>query len=166
MRVAPWVIAAGLLAFTPAGFADAQSKPEKPAQPIAESAKKATKKLPPAEEAAKEYTPAEAECAWVGKRVTGLLARDDVQAAGEFLRFYTMFHCPVAHLGLAFRCAVRDGNEGAGEAAPDRIERCWQDPTTRIFPNKVEPSPAKAQSKGSEPKAADPKAADKQKPAK
>lgn len=146
MRVALGVAIVGLLAFVGSGIAHAQSKPDKPAQPTG-AAKAEAKAKPAAVESPKEHPASEVECAWIGKRITGLLARDDVQAANEFLKFYTMFHCPAPHLGLAFRCTVRDGNGGGADGAADRVERCWQDPTVRFFPNKLETPASKPQVK-------------------
>lgn len=68
-------------------------------------------------------SPYEAECAWVGKRATGLLKRDDVEAARQFESFYSAFGCPIEHLGKAFGCVV--SSESATETVDARIDRCW-----------------------------------------
>ena len=69
------------------------------------------------------------ECAFTGKRVVNSLARDDVDAAQKFVRFYEMFSCPAAHLRDAFRCAVAGGAPAPGQALSDRVEQCWEKPT-------------------------------------
>lgn len=68
------------------------------------------------------------ECAFTGKRVVNSLARDDVDAAQKFVRFYEMFSCPAAHLRDAFRCAVSGGAPAPGQALSDRVEQCWDKP--------------------------------------
>lgn len=107
----------------------------------------AQKKAPQKGEMEVQRKPAsESECSWVGKRITGLLARDDVQAATEFLRFYTSFECPVPHLGKAFGCVVSGAGDVSAEAAGDRVDRCWFDPSTRVFPPRAD-APAKPTTK-------------------
>lgn len=70
------------------------------------------------------------ECAFTGKRVVSLLSRDDVVAATEFHEFYQAFDCPALHLAAAFGCAV-DVPEGVEEPVNDRVERCWEQPSSR-----------------------------------
>jgi len=74
------------------------------------------------------------ECAFTGKRIVSSLARDDVDAAQKFVRFYEMFSCPAAHLREAFRCAVAGGAPAPGKVLSDRVEQCWDKP----------PAPAKS----------------------
>ena len=80
------------------------------------------------------------ECAFTGKRVVSLLSRDDVVAATEFRQFYEAFDCPSLHLAAAFGCAV-DVPEDVEEPVNDRIERCWEQPSSRPLP--VIAAPAK-----------------------
>lgn len=82
------------------------------------------------------------ECAFTGKRVVSLLSRDDVVAATEFREFYQAFDCPSLHLAAAFGCAV-DVPEGAEEPVNDRVERCWEQPSSRPLLT-VAPPPAPA----------------------
>ncbi|MFA7431477.1 MAG: hypothetical protein WCZ23_15060 [Rhodospirillaceae bacterium] len=66
------------------------------------------------------------ECAWTGKRVVSLLARDDVDTAKRFLEFYTLFNCRQAHLGPVVRCVIMESsNSPPEEAAAARVDRCW-----------------------------------------
>lgn len=71
------------------------------------------------------------ECAWTGKRVISLLARDDVAQAERFLSFYRDFGCREAHIGPTFRCVIM-GDGGAATDGPAgeesftaRVDRCW-----------------------------------------
>lgn len=86
---------------------------------------------------AKVGTPAQdaAQCAWTGTHVVTLLAREDVVAAGEYLRFYQTFKCPDAHLAEALGCVV--SNQFPAEApARDLVERarlCWSTPSTKFL---------------------------------
>ncbi len=73
------------------------------------------------------------ECAWTGKRVISLLARDDVEQATRFKAFYKDFGCRESHLGPTFRCVilgdeVTDGDapaQSAEESFTARVDRCW-----------------------------------------
>lgn len=77
------------------------------------------------------------ECAWLGKRVISLLARDDVEQADRFRTFYRDFGCREAHLGPTFRCVIMNreepaaaADEPAAKASPEdtftaRVDRCW-----------------------------------------
>ncbi|KAF0143215.1 MAG: hypothetical protein FD153_549 [Rhodospirillaceae bacterium] len=91
------------------------------------------KKPDPAESV---ISPFEAECVWLGKRIVSLLKREDVDTAQTFDRFYTIFGCPMPHLGKAFGCVV--ASESDREAIEGRIDRCWTDPYTRL---PIPPSP-------------------------
>jgi len=67
----------------------------------------------------------DAECAFTGRRIVSSLARDDVDAAQKFVRFYEMFSCPTEHLRDAFRCAVKGGAPAPGKPLSDRVDECW-----------------------------------------
>ena len=49
------------------------------------------------------------ECVWLGRRVVGLLWRDDMDTAFRHLDLYDRFGCPGPHIQAAFRCVVRQG---------------------------------------------------------
>lgn len=90
-----------------------------------------------------EIASAQAECAWVGKRVVSLLVRDDVDTATDFTRFYAMFHCPEAHIGATLACVVSDpGAAREGAALTEHVDLCWANPSTRLLPQKP-PNPDK-----------------------
>jgi hypothetical protein len=72
------------------------------------------------------------ECAWVGKRIVSLLARDDVDTSKRFLEFYRLFGCREAHLAPSFRCVVAEDEKATRtdetspeEALSERVDRCW-----------------------------------------
>lgn len=101
----------------------------------------AKKKIDAAKASEPLPTAGDFECAWTGKRVVSLLARDDVDAATNFARFYTSFQCPNPHIGKALGCAVSPDAMGDGETMEARVDRCWIDPRSKPFP------PATAQAK-------------------
>lgn len=66
------------------------------------------------------------ECAYTGKRIVSLLARDDVDQARKFMDFYRVFSCDEKHIGPTFRCLVNDSTVNASaEDIAARIDRCW-----------------------------------------
>lgn len=66
------------------------------------------------------------ECAYTGKRIVSLLARDDVDQARKFMDFYRVFSCDEKHIGPTFRCLVNDSTVNASaEDITARIDRCW-----------------------------------------
>lgn len=69
------------------------------------------------------------ECAFAGKRIVNSLARDDVDTAEKFVRFYERFSCPRGHLREAFRCTVAGGALAPGKALSDRVDECWVRPS-------------------------------------
>ena len=117
----------------------AKAKPARPAgRPEDERNVAAVAAVPPVDPAT-----AQAECAWVGKRVVGLLVRDDVDTATDFTRFYAMFHCPDAHIGATLACVVSDpGASREGAALSEHVDLCWANPSTRLLPQKP-PNPDK-----------------------
>jgi hypothetical protein len=67
-----------------------------------------------------------AECIWTGRRVVSLLTKDDVDAASQFTRFYSMFGCPAPHIGTALGCYVAWDGQATHE---EKLEICWNDPS-------------------------------------
>jgi len=134
-------LAGALAALCVAGIASAQYSQTPPAPPPAAEPKAApAKPAKPAEPprrapknaAGRAGSPAGAkthaddpECQFTGKRVVNSLARDDVDAAQKFLRFYEMFSCPPEHLREAFRCTVSGGSPAPGKPLGDRVDQCW-----------------------------------------
>ena len=119
------------------GHAFAQSgdtKNDKPAvaQP-ADAAKEAQRQVDEFVEASRTVTgPAgNPECVWLGRRVVGLLWRDDMDTAFRHLDLYDRFGCPGPHIQAAFRCVVRQGNidPKSPQSLNARVHTCWLNPT-------------------------------------
>src|ERR1700760_4861220 len=72
------------------------------------------------------------ECVWLGRRVVGLLWRDDMDTAFRHLDLYDRFGCPGPHIQQAFRCVVRQGNNidpKSPQSLNGRVHSCWVNPT-------------------------------------
>jgi hypothetical protein len=72
------------------------------------------------------------ECVWLGRRVVGLMWRDDMDTAFRHLDLYDRFGCPGPHIQAAFRCVVRQGNTidpKAPQSLNARVHSCWLSPT-------------------------------------
>lgn len=134
LRLIPVALAAAAMLLTPVA-SNAQSNdakpPEKPAQ-AGDPAKDAQRRIDEfAEAAAKVSGPAgNPECVWLGRRVVGLLWRDDLDTAFRHLDLYDRFGCPGQHVQAAFRCVVRKGNidPKAPESLNARVHACWVTP--------------------------------------
>jgi hypothetical protein len=79
------------------------------------------------------------ECVWFGKRVVGLLWKDDLDTAMRHLKLYDRFGCPGEHLQLSFRCIVRQGDIQKDAAKEPKIfdktvDACWLNPATPAPP--------------------------------
>jgi len=72
------------------------------------------------------------ECVWLGRRVVGLLWRDDMDTAFRHLDLYDRFGCPGQHIQASFRCVVRQGNidPKAPHSLNSRVHTCWLNPST------------------------------------
>lgn len=73
-----------------------------------------------------------AECVWLGRRVVGLLWRDDMDTAFRHLDLYDRFGCPGPHIQSAFRCVVRQGNIDPKnqQSLNTRVHACWLNPSS------------------------------------
>ena len=85
------------------------------------------------------------ECVWLGRRIVGLLWRDDIDTAARHMSFYDRFGCPGGHIQVAFRCVIRQGviDAKAPESLAARAHACWIDP-------KMSPEPTATNSPGGE----------------
>lgn len=72
------------------------------------------------------------QCAWIGKRIVGLLVRDDAMGANDFIPFYQRFQCPEDHLSKAFGCVVANLPTIENNAIGDQLDECWRDPLVRF----------------------------------
>jgi hypothetical protein len=90
------------------------------------------------------------ECVWLGRRVVGLLWRDDMDTAFRHLDLYDRFGCPGPHIQAAFRCVVRQGNidPKSPQSLNSRVHTCWLNPASPPSPP-PEASTAAAATKGS-----------------
>lgn len=150
LRLLPVALVAAAFLLSPAASI-AQSndtKPqEKPAQP-SDPAKDAQRRIDEfAEAAAKVNGPAgNPECVWLGRRVVGLLWRDDLDTAFRHLDLYDRFGCPGQHIQATFRCVVRKGaiDPKAPESLSARVHGCWLDPAppTPSSSSAANPAPA------------------------
>ena len=73
------------------------------------------------------------ECVWLGRRVVGLMWRDDMDTAFRHLDLYDRFGCPGPHIQTAFRCVVRQGNNidpKSPQSLNARVHACWLNPSS------------------------------------
>jgi hypothetical protein len=89
------------------------------------------------------------ECVWLGRRVVGLLWRDDLDTAFRHLDLYDRFGCPSAHIQASFRCLILHGlniDPKAADTLNAHVQACWlnpsQPPTPPPPPAAAAPSPA------------------------
>lgn len=77
------------------------------------------------------------ECVWLGRRVVGLLYRDDLDTAFRHLDLYDRFGCPGGHIQATFRCVIRQGSQidlKAPESLNARVHGCWVNPASPPAP--------------------------------
>lgn len=87
------------------------------------------------------------ECVWLGRRVVGLMWRDDLDTAFRHLDLYDRFGCPGGHVQAAFRCITRFG--AFDPKAPDtmntlnaRVHACWINPAVQATTAAAPAAPA------------------------
>ena len=111
---------------------DAKGGDKAPAQ-ATDAAKEAQRQIEEFAEAARQVNgPAgNPECLWLGRRVVGLLWRDDMDTAFRHLDLYDRFGCPGGHIQSAFRCVVRQGyiDPKSPQSLNARVHSCWLNPT-------------------------------------
>lgn len=73
------------------------------------------------------------ECVWLGRRVVGLMWRDDLDTAFRHLDLYDRFGCPGGHVQAAFRCLTRFGafDPKAPDTLTGRVHACWINPAVQ-----------------------------------
>lgn len=76
------------------------------------------------------------ECVWLGRRVVGLMWRDDLDTAFRHLDLYDRFGCPGGHVQATFRCLVRFGaiDPKAPDSLTGRVHACWINPNAQPQP--------------------------------
>lgn len=89
------------------------------------------------------------ECVWLGRRVVGLMWRDDLDTAFRHLDLYDRFGCPGGHIQATFRCVVRFGatiDPKVAETLNGRVHACWINPAAQpqaaAAPAPATPAPA------------------------
>ena len=145
------LIASAILGFAPSAFAEDPKPAEKPA---GQEPAKEPQKVDEYAEAQKEITgPAgNPECVWLGRRVVGLLWRDDLDTAFRHLDLYDRFGCPSAHVQASFRCLILHGGSidpKAADSLNGRVQACWINPANPAPP----PAPATAAAPAANPPA-------------
>jgi hypothetical protein len=142
--------AACILASLPASAqsGDGKSGDKPPAAQTPDAAKEAQRQVDEFAEAARMVSgPAgNAECVWLGRRVVGLLWRDDMDTAFRHLDLYDRFGCPGPHIQAAFRCVVRQGNidPKSPQSLNARVHSCWLNPGQALAAAAAPATPAGA----------------------
>ena len=103
-------------------------RPSQPTPPRTRSARSTNSPKPPRLVNGPAGNP---ECVWLGRRVVGLLWRDDLDTAFRHLDLYDRFGCPGPHIQATFRCVVRQGNidPKSPESLNARVHACWLNPS-------------------------------------
>ncbi len=147
-------------ALAQSGAPAAQDQSGKPAAASsAEAAKDSQRKTDEFVEAAQAINgPAgNPECVWLGRRVVGLMWRDDLDTAFRHLDLYDRFGCPGGHVQATFRCLTRFGSQiddKVPRSLTDRIHACWINPTAQPQAAvAATPAPAPAATAGTAPAA-------------
>jgi hypothetical protein len=135
--IAAACVFASLPAFSQSGDTKSGDKPAA-AQP-ADPAKDAQRQVDEFAEATRLVNgPAgNPECVWLGRRVVGLMWRDDMDTAFRHLDLYDRFGCPGPHIQAAFRCVVRQGaniDPKIPQSLNARVHSCWLSPTAAAPP--------------------------------
>ena len=89
----------------------------------------------------------QSRCVWLGRRVVGLLWRDDLDTAFRHLDLYDRFGCPSAHIQSSFRCIILHGNgidPKVADSLNGRVQACWVNPTNPAPPPAAATPPATA----------------------
>ena len=141
MRIAAAVLGAAFLLSTATAAVAQSANPQggnRPQNADADPKKEGQRKLDEFAEAAKLLggPAAHPECVWLGRRVVGLMWRDDLDTAFRHLDLYDRFGCPAGHIQATFRCLVRQGNidPKPPETLAGRVHTCWVNPNLEGTP--------------------------------
>ena len=135
MRIAAAVLGAAFLLSTATAVSAQSADPKagtRSQNAEADAKKEGQRKIDEFAEAAKLLggPAAHPECVWLGRRVVGLMWRDDLDTAFRHLDLYDRFGCPAGHIQATFRCLVRQGH--IDPKPPDtlagRVHTCWVNP--------------------------------------
>ncbi len=131
LAVAFFIVGNASAALAQSGDGKAQDQ-KKPTAADAAAAKERQKRAAEITEARKliEGPAGNPECVWLGRRVVGLLWRDDLDTAFRHLDLYDRFGCPANHIQATFRCVILQGDidPKAPESLNSRVHACWLNP--------------------------------------
>ena len=147
-----WLLSAAVVPLAPSAFA--QSNDAKPADKPAPAAGAAGQETGKEPQKIDEFAEAQKalngpagnpECVWLGRRVVGLLWRDDLDTAFRHLDLYDRFGCPSAHIQASFRCLILHGSNIDPKAADSlnaRVQACWINPAMPPAPPAAAAAPS------------------------
>jgi hypothetical protein len=149
LSAALWLLAAApLVPLTASAFAqNGEAKPAEKAPPAGQEAGKEPQKIDEFAEAQRAVSGAAGnpECVWLGRRVVGLLWRDDLDTAFRHLGLYDRFGCPGGHIQATFRCLILHGNNidpKAADSLNGRVHACWINPAMPPIPAPAAAAPS------------------------
>jgi hypothetical protein len=135
LRIAAVALGAAIVLAAASGGGAQSADPKggnRPAPSDSDARKDGQRKLDEFAEAAKLLggPAAHPECVWLGRRVVGLMWRDDLDTAFRHLDLYDRFGCPAGHIQATFRCLVRQGtlDPKSSETLASRVHNCWLNP--------------------------------------
>ena len=132
MRIVAVALGGALLLSASGAFSQGSDPKAAPraTQPETDGKKERQRKLDEFAEAAKVLggPAAYPECVWLGRRVVGLMWRDDLDTAFRHLDLYDRFGCPAGHIQATFRCLVRQGDLKTADTLAGRVHTCWVNP--------------------------------------
>ena len=153
LRIAAVALGAAIVLSAASGGRAQSADPKggnRPAQNEPDARKDGQRKLDEFAEAAKLLggPAAHPECVWLGRRVVGLMWRDDLDTAFRHLDLYDRFGCPAGHIQATFRCLVRQGtfDPKGSDTLASRVHSCWVNPnleantSTAATPSATPPS--------------------------
>ena len=135
--VLAFVATAGVSAATAQSGGDARGQDQSKQAPVSapDAARENQRKVDEFAEAAQAINgPAgNPECVWLGRRVVGLMWRDDLDTAFRHLDMYDRFGCPGGHVQAAFRCLTRFGtiDPKVPDSLNTRVHACWINPAAQ-----------------------------------
>jgi len=153
ISAAVWLLAAPIAPLAVPAFAQStETKPADKAAPGGQETGKESQKIDEFAEAqhALNGPAGNPECVWLGRRVVGLLWRDDLDTAFRHLDLYDRFGCPSGHIQATFRCLILHGSNidpKAADSLTGRVHACWLNPAAPVIPPPAPPAPAPATNK-------------------
>jgi hypothetical protein len=167
LRILRHLAASGIVALLAVGpsFAQSGDNKEQSGKPAAANpgdvAKDNQRKVDEFAEAAQAINgPAgNPECVWLGRRVVGLMYRDDLDTAFRHVDLYDRFGCPGGHIQAAFRCLTRfigEIDDKVQKSLSDHVHACWINPAAAPQTAQAAAPASATNTSGSAPAAASP----------